>query len=129
MKASTRQIISAALEGDETVAPEMRDALIAILAGKLSCGQSIDPKLLTMAEAARQLGVSRTWFWKKVRAEKNKPNPTFPSVEIQPGVFRFRRQDLLAFSARLAAYEPSSRSGQKVRPKQKFQRNKNASGN
>jgi predicted DNA-binding transcriptional regulator AlpA len=83
-----------------------------LLNGEAEVGVSNDPKLLTMAAAARRLGMSRTWFWQKVTAEGNMEGAAFPPVEIAPGSYRFRRSDVDAFSERTTSYLPQSRASQ-----------------
>jgi predicted DNA-binding transcriptional regulator AlpA len=109
MKPSTREIILAALRGDESVPKEVFDAISALLAGKVPPKGEANLELLTMAAAARKLGISRTWFWAKVKEEGSSEGASFPPIEIAPGVFRYRLRDLEAFSAHTSPNYPRQR--------------------
>lgn len=126
MKKSTRELILLALRSDETVSADFIGEVTAVMDGK---EPSKCLRLLTMAEAARELNFSRTWFWKKVKREGNQEGASFPPVEIAPGEYRYRLSDIEAFGQRTSAFEPRqhtrSRSGRNKNSKGK----NNASGN
>jgi predicted DNA-binding transcriptional regulator AlpA len=110
MKPQTKQLVLLALQGDETVSKEVADAVAALLAGDLPPKGDVNLKLLTMSAAARKLGLSRTWFWAKVKEEGGSKGASFPPIEIAPGVFRFRLRDIEAFTERNSAYVPKQRA-------------------
>ena len=107
-KDSTRMIVLAALQGDESVPKAIRERVMGILAGEIESEAEEDLKSVTMSEAARRLGRSRTWFWEKVKREGNLPGAAFPPVEIGPGEYRYRVRDLEAFDARTVPYAPKA---------------------
>jgi predicted DNA-binding transcriptional regulator AlpA len=123
MKSSTRDIIRAALRADETVPQEVADAISALLAGKVPQQKEPNLQLVTMAAAARKLGLSRTWFWSKVKREGNTEDASFPTVEIEPGVYRYRLRDLEAFVARNGPYVPRSRAAPRPRTRNRVRPN------
>ncbi len=55
------------------------------------------PLLLGMGEGAELLGVSRSTFWRAMRAGR------IQRVEVYPGSFRVRREDVEFLAARAAA--------------------------
>jgi len=115
MKASTCDIIRAALRADESAPQKVVGAINAILTGDMPSRADSNPTLLTMAAAARKLGYSRTWFWDKVTREGNSEDASFPPVPIAPGVFRYRLRDLEAFAARNGPYVPRPRAAPRPR--------------
>ena len=81
-----QELLSAAL-----AAPSDRQkAALQILRGEtpVELNSSKDPLLLSMSQAARMAGISRSSLWKCVRAKKIKP------VEIIPGFRRIRLVDI-----------------------------------
>ena len=123
MKPSTRDIIRAALRADETVPQEVANAISALLTGRMPPRREPNLELLTMAAAARKLGYSRTWFWDKVTREGNSEDASFPPVEIEPGVYRYRLSDLEAFTARNSPYAPRSRAAPSSQARNRVRQN------
>ena len=76
--------------------PEQRAAIDRILQGRLEVSRPapIGPLLLMMGDAAKLLGVSRATVWRLVKMGRLEP------VEILPGTFRVRREDVQALVAR-----------------------------
>ena len=107
-KDSTRVIVLAALQADESVSNALRDMVMEILSGAISAEAEENLQSVTMSEAARRLGRSRTWFWERVKREGNMPGAAFPPVEISPGEYRYRVRDLEAFAARTVPYAPKA---------------------
>ena len=120
MRPSTRDIIQAALRGDETVPVKVVEAILGLLDGRVPSDLQ-GPLLLKMKDAARLLGVGKTWFWEQVTADRTRLPKFIQPVEINPGDYRYRRQDIEAFASRLSTYAPKRR-------KQKVKR-KNGAGN
>jgi hypothetical protein len=67
-----------------------------------------------MTKAAFLSGMGRTWFWEQVCADRTRDPMLFPPVEVNPGVFRYRRKDIEAFADRVAVYAPQRRVEQKI---------------
>ena len=94
MKKATSTILRAALAADETVSADELGSALAVLSGR---GSVCRPLLLTQAQAARALAVSRVTIYRMVRSEELSP------VLIR-GLKRYRFEDL----KRLAAGEEHS---------------------
>jgi len=112
MKTLTREIIQMALRGDGTAQAPVVEEIMALVDGK-TAQPPAGPLLLNMKQAACLLGVSKTWFWEQVRADCNRDKKFFPPVEINPGAYRYRREDIEAFAANVTTYAPRRRK-QKV---------------
>ena len=85
MKKNTSQIVRAALMGDETIRPDLRDAVLSVLSEKGQNGML--PLLVTQAQAARMLNVSRVTIFRMVRDGQLVP------VTLR-GLKRYRREDI-----------------------------------
>lgn len=70
------------------IPPERITAMIAIAEGNLPRSE-VRPALLTQAQKARQLGVSRFTIRKLVAAGRLRP------IELLPGLVRYRATDLV----------------------------------
>jgi excisionase family DNA binding protein len=92
---ATYQIVEAALRGDPGVTEQRLTAALAYLReGKFPDEPTEGlPLLLTVAQAARQLEVSRFTIRRLEKGGKLKP------VMITPDLKRFRRADIEAFAA------------------------------
>ena len=66
MNAATQKAVRAILATDQDIAPEQRDAALAILNGRVPQAGPM-PLLLTQMQAARLLGVSRYTIWRMTR--------------------------------------------------------------
>jgi len=75
--------------------PERKDAALKFLRGELPAAARppTGPLLLGVGAGAKFLGVSRATLWRAVRAGK------IQKVELFPGSFRVRREDLEALAA------------------------------
>lgn len=105
MKQTTRAIIRAALESDDSISVEVREEILALLDGKVPRDME-GPLLLNMTDAARKLGMGRTWFWEQVTADRTRSEKWFPRGEVSPGEFRYRRTDLEAYVRRIFSDAP-----------------------
>jgi hypothetical protein len=76
-------------------APDRKEAALKVLRGEvMPAAKPLNgPLLLGMGAAATLLGVSRATLWRVLRAGK------FEKVELFPGSFRVRREDLEALVA------------------------------
>lgn len=95
MNPSTQALLQAVATTDASLTPLERDAIHRALSGGLrapySSGQSL---LLTQKEATRLLSVSRVTIWRLTR------EGVFRTVEVTPGTFRYRREEIEAFAER-----------------------------
>ena len=76
--------------------PERKDAALKVLRGESLAAvarSTTGPLLLGVGAGAKFLGVSRATLWRAVRAGK------LQKVELFPGSFRVRREDLEALAA------------------------------
>ena len=76
--------------------PEKKELALKVLHGEMPGGiskVSMGPLLLGMGGGARFLGVSRATFWRILKTGKIK------RVELFPGSYRVRREDLEALAA------------------------------
>ncbi len=79
--------------------PERKEDALRVLRGEMSVGSeqvaggADGPLLLGMGAAARHLGVSRATLWKILSVGR------IPKVELFPGSYRVRREDLEALAA------------------------------
>ena len=82
--------------------PERKDAALKFLRGELPAAARpmSGPLLLGVAAGAKFLGVSRATLWRALRAGK------LQKVELFPGSFRVRREDLEALAAGRCADGP-----------------------
>lgn len=91
--------------------PEQKDAALKALRGELpAAGRSTTgPLLLGVGAGAKFLGVSRATLWRTVRAGK------LQKVELFPGSFRVRREDLEALAS--GAFGMSGHVSRRGRPR------------
>jgi len=81
--------------------PERKDAALKVLRGELPAARpTTGPLLLGVGAGAKFLGVSRATLWRALRAGK------LQKVELFPGSFRVRREDLEALAAGRCADGP-----------------------
>jgi excisionase family DNA binding protein len=75
--------------------PEKRKIAYRVLQGELPTSSSSDayPLLMTVADAAKLLGVSRGIFYRLIHAG------TIRTFEVTPGFVRIRREDVVEFAA------------------------------
>ncbi len=86
MEAVTDEQVIKALFG---ATPERKSRALLILEGE-DIPQNIDePLLLTMGEAAKMLGISRTSIWRLTRLGR------LQKRELYPNSYRIRKQDVL----------------------------------
>lgn len=85
MKKNTSQIVRAVLQGDDTIRADQRDTVLAVLSEKGQGGAL--PLLVTQAQAARMLSVSRITIFRMVRDGQLAP-------VLVRGLRRYRREDL-----------------------------------
>ena len=100
MKASTRDIIRAALRADETVPLREVESINDHLQGKSD--PAADQPLLLNANAARLLGVGRTSFWEIVAADEKREKRLLQPSEPKPGQRMYRRKDIEAYADRIS---------------------------
>ena len=86
MKKSTCRIVMAALAADETVENDQRAAAIAVLRERTTAKTPM-PLLLTQAQVARLLGVSRYTVWRMTKEGQ------LPRVLVMASM-RYRRSDI-----------------------------------
>lgn len=99
-------MIKLALANDNTIPPDITEAISDLLEGRLAMNQTVsadEPLLMTMTAAANLLGVSRVTMWRMVKTGILKP------VEITPRVFRMSRHDIKKFVDRHSKYLPVKR--------------------
>ena len=94
MSPTSKAILRSIAESDDSMTAAEREALVRLLAGRLdapSPGTWTDaPLLLTQKQAARSLGISRVTLWRLTR------DGALVRVEVLPGCFRYRREDIEA---------------------------------
>ena len=90
MNPATHRAIKAILATDADVAPEQRDAALAILTGRTP-QDGPPPLLLTQMQAAHLLSVSRYTVWRMTREGALHP------VNVR-GSFRYRRAEIEAIA-------------------------------
>lgn len=94
MSPTSKAILRSIAESDDSMTAAEREALARLLAGRLdapSAGTWTDaPLLLTQKQAARSLGISRVTLWRMTK------EAVFAPVEITPGSFRYRREEIEA---------------------------------
>jgi excisionase family DNA binding protein len=75
-------------------APDVQAKIDRILEGKEVTQERpvTGPLLMGMSASARLLGISRATLWRVIRAGRLK------KIEVLPGSYRLRRQDLLALA-------------------------------
>ena len=83
------QLMQAALAAPE----ERREQALKVLKGEPVGRTVTGPLLMGMGEASKFLGVSRSTLWRILQAG------TIGKVELFPGSFRVRREDLMALAA------------------------------
>lgn len=104
MNVATREIIRLALANDRSVPPEVAEGIDRILDGESQpTSDGNGPLLLTMTDAAKMLGVSRSTLWRLVKEKVLEP------VEITPRVFRVSRKSVEEVAARCSKYKPVRR--------------------
>ena len=86
MKPSTRQILKAVLNADDTITIQQQQEVMAILSNRPKEDPSL-PLLLTQMQAARLLNVSRATIFRMVRGGQIHP------VQIH-GAMRYRREEI-----------------------------------
>jgi len=99
-------MIRLALANDNTIPPDITEAISNLLEGRLAMNQIVsadEPLLMTMTAAAEFLGVSRVTMWRMVKDGILKP------IEITPRVFRISRHDINKFVDRHSKYLPVKR--------------------
>jgi len=73
--------------------PDVQAHIDALLEGRQPSAPSLSgPLLMGMDEGAKYTGISRSTLWRLVKSGKIKP------VEIRPGSFKIRREDLERFA-------------------------------
>lgn len=104
------------LASDDTVTSAAIDAIVKAIDGEGEASAALGP-LLTISEAARRLGVSRGWFYKRLEQEAHLPEKqkTFRTVPIASDGFRIPQPDVNAFLARTAPFVPKMRAARKPR--------------
>ena len=106
MNPTTKEIIRLALANDNSIPPDITEAIFNLLEGRLATDRAVsanEPLLITMTAAAKLLGVSRVTIWRMVKDGDIRP------IEITPNVFRIRRQDLGKMASRYTTYRPTRR--------------------
>ncbi len=86
MKRNTSQIIRAALDADDSVRGDLKNTALAVLREE-AAQAPMHPILVTQAQAARLLGVSRITVYRMVQEGELEP-------VIIRGMRRYRREDL-----------------------------------
>lgn len=108
MSPTSKAILRSIAESDDSMTAAEREALARLLAGRLdapSAGTWTDaPLLLTQKQAARSLGISRATLWRLTR------DGALERVEVLPGCFRYRREDVEAVAREGCAVRNFSRS-------------------
>jgi len=95
------------MANDNSVSPEVAAAVSSALDGNHQpVAETNGPLLLTMTEAAKVLGVSRSTLWRMVKEKMLAP------VEITPRVFRISRHSVQELAARHSRYQPVKRGPQ-----------------
>src|SRR5580658_7946323 len=105
MNATSRAICETVLASDATLSAAERAALRRVLEGAFGepCGTDA-PLLVTQKEAAQSLRLSRVTLWRLTQ------QGTFHPVEVTPGTWRYRRDEIAAFArAGCRSSEPRSR--------------------
>ena len=94
MSPTSKAILRSISESDDSMTVAEREALTRLLAGLLDVpppGTWTDaPLLLTQKQAARSLGISRVTLWRLTR------DGALARVEVLPGCFRYRREEVEA---------------------------------
>ena len=98
MSPTTQAILRSIAASDGSLSVAERDALGRLLDGLADAPQPAPwgaaPLLLTQKQAASALGISRVTLWRMTR------EAVFAPVEITPGNFRYRREEVEAVAQR-----------------------------
>jgi len=95
MKRATETVITTVLREDESVDPDVIRMVLGQLKGKPT-GQDTSALLLSTAETARLLGVSRQTLWRMSKSGELRP------VKVRTGT-RYRRADVDKYVACLSS--------------------------
>jgi predicted DNA-binding transcriptional regulator AlpA len=93
MNATSRAICETVLTSDVNLSVAERAALRRVLEGEF--GESVgisEPLLVTQKEAAQRLRLSRVTLWRLTQ------QGTFHPVEVTPGTWRYRWEEVAAFA-------------------------------
>lgn len=95
MNPSTQALLKTVASTDATLTPAERQALASALSGgHRPPGSAAGALLVNQKEAARLLGMSRVTVWRLT------VEGVFALVEVRPGTFRYRREEIEAFAER-----------------------------
>lgn len=98
MSPTTQAILRSIAASDESLTACERDAIARLVDGRADapqvCAPGAAPLLLTQKQAASALGISRVTLWRMTR------EAVFAPVEITPGHFRYRREEVEAVARR-----------------------------
>ena len=94
MSPTTQAFLRSIADNDGTLSAAERDALDRLATGRLDTptprAWADVPLLLTQKQASRALGISRVTLWRMTK------DAVLVRVEITPGCFRYRREDVEA---------------------------------
>ena len=93
MNATSITLLQTVASTDSSLSFEQRATLQDLIVGRAeSRSASGQPFLLTQKDAARMLGISRVTLWRMTKDGR------FSPVEILPGTFRYRFEEVEAFT-------------------------------